>query len=290
MSTLPELPEVETVARTLAPHVTGCRVTGAEVLRASGVHPLSLPLETLAGLRIAGVRRRGKLLLLELAADSRSLPENAPAAPRPSLLAVHLRMTGRLLPRAAGSPPGAHTRWILDLQAPDGAAQRLFFDDTRAFGTVLAATPALLDQWRFWRELGPEPLELDDAGFDRQLRGRRAIKAALLDQRVVAGIGNIYADEALHRAGIDPRRPVAELQPAERRALLAALRAVLELSIAQCGSSIRDYRDADGNAGAFQNSFAVYGRGGQPCMGCGRPLARCRVAGRATVFCPVCQR
>lgn len=288
---MPELPEVETVARTLAPHVTGWRITGAEVLRASGVHPLSLPLETLAGLRIAGVRRRGKLLLLELASDARSLPEGAPpSVTRPSLLAVHLRMTGRLLPRPAGSAPGVHTRWILDLQAPDGAEQRLFFDDTRAFGTVLAATPPLLARWRFWRELGPEPLELDEAGFDRRLRGRRAIKAALLDQRVVAGIGNIYADEALHRAGIDPRRPVAELQPAQRRALLTALRAVLELSIAQCGSSIRDYRDADGNAGAFQNSFAVYGRGGQPCRSCGRPLARCRVAGRATVFCPVCQR
>ncbi len=288
---MPELPEVETVVRTLAPHVTGCRITGTEVLRASAVHPLSLPLTTLPGLRITGARRRGKLVLLELAPGSRSSPEGAAvAATRPSLLAVHLRMTGRLLPRPAGSAPGAHTRWILDLRAPDGAERRLFFDDTRAFGTVLAATPALLDRWRFWRELGPEPLELDAAGFDRRLRGRRAIKAALLDQRVVAGIGNIYADEALHRAGIDPRRPVADLGPAERRALLAALRAVLLLSIAPCGSSIRDYRDADGNAGAFQNSFAVYGRGGQPCAGCGRPLARCRVAGRATVFCPACQR
>lgn len=290
MSTLPELPEVETVVRTLAPHVTGCRITGAEVLRASGVHPLSLPLETLPGLRIAGARRRGKLILLELEPDSLPSPEDTPAAIRPSLLAIHLRMTGRLLPRPSGSRPGVHTRWILDLRAPDGAQRRLFFDDTRAFGTVLAATPALLGQWRFWRELGPEPLELDEDGFDRRLRGRRAIKAALLDQRVVAGIGNIYADEALHRAGIDPRRPVAELGAKERRDLLAALRAVLLLSIAQCGSSIRDYRDADGNAGAFQNSFAVYGRAGQPCAGCGRPLAGCRVAGRATVFCPACQR
>ena len=107
---------------------------------------------------------------------------------------------------------------------------------------------------------------------------------------MVAGIGNIYADEALHRAGIDPRRPVAELTPAERRKLLAALKDVLALAIEQCGSSIRDYRDADGNAGAFQNSFAVYGRAGEPCRGCGRPLSGCRVAGRATVYCPRCQR
>ena len=289
---MPELPEVETVVRTLAPHVAGCRITGVEVLRASGVHPLSLPLQSLAGLTIAGVRRRGKLILLDVASaqDGEEPSEKRRAAPRPSLVAVHLRMTGRLLPRPAGSLPGPYTRWLLDLQAPDGAPLRLFFDDTRAFGTVFAATPELLQQWEFWRELGPEPLELDAAGFDRRLTGRRAVKAALLDQRVVAGIGNIYADEALHRAGIDPRRPVAEVDGPGRRELLAALKAVLRLAIAQCGSSIRDYRDADGNAGAFQNSFAVYGRGGKPCRTCGRPLAKCRVAGRATVYCPHCQR
>lgn len=283
---MPELPEVETVVRTLAPHVTGSRITGAEVLRPSAVHPLSLPLETLAGLSITGVRRRGKLLLLDVA------PASAPAhdGSQPTVVAAHLRMTGRLLPRPPGSPPGTHTRWLLDLEKSDGTPQRLFFDDTRAFGTVLAGTHASLHQWRFWRELGPEPLELTPAGFDRRLSGRRAIKAALLDQRVVAGIGNIYADEALYRAGIDPRRPVSDLRPAERRALLFALKEVLTLAIAQCGSSIRDYRDADGNAGAFQNSFAVYGRGGEDCKACGQALARLRVAGRATVYCPRCQR
>ena len=283
---MPELPEVETVVRTLAPHITGSRITGAEVFRASAAHPLSLPLDSLAGLGVTGVRRRGKLILLDVA------PATGPGASgvRPSVVAVHLRMTGRLLPRPAGTAPGPYTRWLLDLEKPDGTPQRLFFDDTRAFGTVFAATPQLLEQWEFWRDLGPEPLELTPAGFDRQLRGRRAIKAALLDQRVLAGIGNIYADEALHRAGIDPRRPVADLAPAERRGLLAALKDVLALAIEQCGSSIRDYRDADGNAGAFQNSFAVYGRAGEPCRACGRPLSGCRVAGRATVFCPRCQR
>ncbi|MDE7242109.1 bifunctional DNA-formamidopyrimidine glycosylase/DNA-(apurinic or apyrimidinic site) lyase [Desulfovibrio sp.] len=283
---MPELPEVETVARTLAPHVNGSRITGVEVLRASAVHPLSLPPATLAGLVIAGVRRRGKLILLDVA------PADKPRNPGgvPSLVAVHLRMTGRLLPRPAGTAPGPYTRWLLDLEKPDGTPQRLFFDDTRAFGTVFAATPGLLQQWEFWRGLGPEPLELTPDGFDRRLSGRRAIKAALLDQRVVAGIGNIYADEALHRAGIDPRRPVADLGPAERRRLLGALKDVLALAIDQCGSSIRDYRDADGNAGAFQNSFAVYGRAGKACLGCGETLSGRRVAGRATVFCPRCQR
>ena len=289
---MPELPEVETVVRTLAPHVAGCRITGVEVLRASGVHPLSLPLESLAGLTISGVRRRGKLILLDVAPKGAGgePPAKHRSAPQPSLLAVHLRMTGRLLPRPAGTAPGPYTRWLLDLQTPEGAPLRLFFDDTRAFGTVFAATPPLLEQWAFWRELGPEPLELTGAAFDRRLAGRSAIKAALLDQRVVAGIGNIYADEALHRAGMDPRRPVAEVDGPRRRELLAALKAVLKLAIAQCGSSIRDYRDADGNAGAFQNSFAVYGRAGKPCRSCGRPLAKCRVAGRATVYCPHCQR
>lgn len=283
---MPELPEVETVVRTLAPHVQGSRIIGAEVLRASAVHPLSLPLDSLPGLGITGVRRRGKLILLDLAPAA----EAAMAGSLPSILAVHLRMTGRLLPRPAGAAPGPYTRWLLDLQQPDGTPRRLFFDDTRAFGTVFAATPDLLMQWEFWRSLGPEPLELKPAAFGRQLSGRRAIKAALLDQKVVAGVGNIYADEALHRAGIDPRRPVAELGPAERRRLLAALKDVLALAIDQCGSSIRDYRDADGNAGAFQNSFAVYGRAGEPCRTCGKPLSGCRVAGRATVFCPRCQR
>lgn len=291
---MPELPEVETVARTLAPHVTGCHITGVEVLRASGIHPLSLPLEMLVGMCILGVRRRGKLILLELGFDplptSGALPENvATDGLRPSLIVIHLRMTGRLLPRPAESQPGIYTRWLLDFQAPDGTQHRLFFDDTRAFGMVLVATSSILEQWEFWRELGPEPLELDEIGFDRRLRGRRAIKAVLLDQRVVAGIGNIYADEALHRAGIDPRRPVVDVGPEQRRALLHALKAVLMLAIAQCGSSIRDYRDADGNAGAFQNNFAVYGRGGQPCQKCGHPLARCRVAGRTTVYCSSCQ-
>ena len=280
---MPELPEVETVVRTLAPHVTGCRITGAEVLRPSAVHPLSLPLESLSGLHIAGVSRRGKLILLDVALGG--APLALTSGPLPSVLAVHLRMTGRLLPRPAATAPAPYTRWILDLEAPNGSPLRLFFDDTRAFGTVFAATPDLLEQWNFWRELGPEPLELDAATFSRRLTGRRAVKSALLDQRVVAGIGNIYADEALFRAGIDPRRPVGDLDPAQKRALLAALKEVLSLAISQCGSSIRDYRDADGNAGAFQNSFAVYGRGGEPCQKSGFPITISREAGSATVHC-----
>ncbi|WP_165174897.1 bifunctional DNA-formamidopyrimidine glycosylase/DNA-(apurinic or apyrimidinic site) lyase [Desulfovibrio sp. ZJ369] len=309
---MPELPEVETVARTLRPLVKDCSITAAELLRAGSLHPLSLPLQSLVGRRIADVGRRGKLLLLSFADESRALacrdagaktaepaaessslqpPASARHPDGPLLLAIHLRMTGRLMAYPPGTPAGAHTRCIFDLLAADGSARRLFFDDTRAFGLVLAATPDILAAWDFWRELGPEPLELDEHGFRACLEGRgAALKAALLDQKVIAGIGNIYADESLFDAGLDPRRRACGLSAAERRRLLASLQKVLRDSIAQCGSSIRDYRDANGDVGAFQNCFAVYSRGGQPCKRCGRPLQKLRVAGRATVYCPHCQK
>lgn len=285
---MPELPEVETVARTLRPQVQECLIEGAEVLRSGSLHPLSLPLATLAGRRIADVGRRGKLLLVHLAPpESGRTPEET----APDLLAVHLRMTGRLMVYAPGTPPGSHTRCVFDLRTPDGDRRRLFFDDTRAFGLVLAATPEILQAWDFWRELGPEPLEIGEREFAALLRSRgAALKAVLLDQKVIAGIGNIYADESLFQAGLDPRRKASSLSPAQSRCLLAALKDVLRRSIAQCGSSIRDYRDANGDVGAFQNSFAVYGRGGAACIRCGRPLQKIRVAGRATVCCPHCQK
>lgn len=277
---MPELPEVETVVRTLRPQVRGCVIVAAELLRPSSLHPLSLPLQSLAGRRIADVSRRGKLLLLELALSGEDQLR----------LAIHLRMTGRLMTYAPDTPAAAHTRCIFDLRCPDGGARRLFFDDTRAFGLVLAATPGILQAWDFWRELGPEPLDLDERGFAARLTDRNAaLKAVLLDQKVIAGIGNIYADESLFHAGLDPRRKAASLSVSQRRRLLTCLKRVLLESIAQCGSSIRDYRDANGDVGAFQNQFAVYGRGGQPCKSCGRPLEKIRVAGRATVYCPHCQ-
>ena len=160
-----------------------------------------------------------------------------------------------------GAAPLKHTRVIFHLQRPDRCRAQLFFDDVRAFGLVFAATPALLERWDFWCSLGPEPLD----------------------------IGNIYADESLFRAGIDPRRPAGELSEAEADRLRRAVQEVLRESIAQCGSPIRDYRDANGNVGAFQNTFFVYGRGGQACRRCGSTLEKSRIAGRATVSCPRCQ-
>ncbi|WP_291440621.1 bifunctional DNA-formamidopyrimidine glycosylase/DNA-(apurinic or apyrimidinic site) lyase [Desulfovibrio sp.] len=313
---MPELPEVETVARTLRPHVQGRVIADAQVLRATSQHPLSLPLQDLRGCRIVDVTRRGKLLLLLL--DAAEAEKACVRGMKDLRLAVHLRMTGRLMTYAAATTPGTHTRCILDLKAlpaagaggqvvaehgPAGAAdlsvseacspsgeRRLFFDDVRAFGTMLAGTPDMFARWPFWRELGPEPLDIAEAAFAGSIAAKKsAIKAVLLDQKVLAGVGNIYADESLFAAGIDPRRKASELTRLQANRLLQCLRDVLLLSISQCGSSIRDYRDADGNVGAFQNTFAVYGRGGQKCKTCGGLLEKAKVAGRSTVFCPQCQ-
>lgn len=179
---------------------------------------------------------------------------------------------------------------LLDLD--DGT--RLFFDDARKFGYVRVLSPATLADWPFWNRLGPEPLELSSEAFATCFTGvgktprRGKIKALLLDQSVLAGCGNIYADESLFRAGIRP--DAQNIAPPRLMRLHEALREVLLESIAACGSSIRDYRTARGDAGAFQNSFRVYGRAGQTCVTCGATLESCRVAGRATVFCPVCQK
>ncbi len=308
---MPELPEVETIARTLEPGVAGRAVLRVELPNPrSWEGPLS-PADVLAGgpPRIAGVGRRGKLLLLRfapLAGSEPALPE--PATPGPAWaewpegpdaalsatpdailgLAFHLRMTGRLQVRPRGEArPGAHTRLILHLD--DGCA--LFFDDTRKFGRVRAISPATLAAWPFWQHLGPEPLLVGEADFIRAFQSRAgSIKALLLDQRVLAGVGNIYADESLFRAGLHPAAPARGLGPGRLALLRRCLVDVLEESIAACGSSIRDYRDANGDAGAFQNDFRVYGRAGQACRNCGAPLAKAKIAGRSTVFCPVCQQ
>lgn len=281
---MPELPEVETVARTLLPHVAGCVFEHATLLKDSTLHPLSMPLESLAGMRIDTVWRRGKLLLFNLS------PVQARPGHLPEHLLVHLRMTGRIFTSDANQGLGKHTRCVFELKEPGGRPARLFFDDTRTFGKILAANAHILQQWPFWRELGPEPLELPPNGLEGLLKGRRAIKASLLDQKVIAGIGNIYADEALFQAGIRPMRESGSLAGKECAKLLAALKDILLRSIDQCGSSIRDYRDANGNVGAFQNTFFVYGRGGENCRKCGEPLQKCRIGGRATVFCGKCQK
>ncbi|MGJ3522007.1 bifunctional DNA-formamidopyrimidine glycosylase/DNA-(apurinic or apyrimidinic site) lyase [Nitratidesulfovibrio sp. D1] len=283
---MPELPEVETIACGLRPQLTGRRIVSVAVRNEGTVQGDAATFaRCVPGRVIAGVRRRGKLLLMELAPSDGSGGTGGDRAPH--LLGVHLKMTGRLFVYGPEVAPNAHTRVVFGLD--DG--NRLFFDDARKFGYVRALSDADLSTWDFWRSLGPEPLELAAPDFVELFRGRRGrIKALLLDQTVIAGIGNIYADESLFRAGIRPDAQAGGLSPDRLRVLHGHLVDVLRESIAECGSSIRDYRDAHGDAGAFQNRFRVYGRGGQPCVACGRALATGKVAGRTTVYCEGCQK
>ncbi len=273
---MPELPEVETIARTLEPQIRGRRVERVELLH-RGTLDGRIGLAFVQGCTVTGTGRRGKLLLIHFASESG----------KPQGLAFHLKMTGRLFVRGPEASPEIHTRAIFDLDN----GNRLFFDDCRKFGYVRVLTPESLASWSFWHRLGPEPLDMGPEAFAALLSGRRSrIKALLLDQTVIAGIGNIYADESLFRAGIAPASPAGVLSEVQLYWLHTALREVLLESIAACGSSIRDYRTAYGDAGAFQNSFRVYGRAGSPCLSCGTKLHTCRVAGRTTVFCPRCQK
>ncbi|KUG29658.1 formamidopyrimidine-dna glycosylase [hydrocarbon metagenome] len=276
---MPELPEVETIARGLAPGLVGRTVADARFLcptvLAGG--PCGDTFRTAVhGRRIRDVRRRAKLLIIDLAP--------APGRTDAASLAVHLKMTGRLWIAGAAEEPPRHTRFQLFLD--DG--QALFFQDQRRFGNCRLLSD--LDSWPFYASLGPEPLETDAQTLADRLGNKTArIKALLLDQTVVAGVGNIYADESLFLAGIRPDARACDLSPAKRRKLFAALQQVLTRAIAAGGSTIRDYRTPEGLEGGFQNNFAVYGRGGEPCPACGTALSVTRVAGRTSTYCPRCQ-
>lgn len=274
---MPELPEVETIARGLAGQLVGSVIESVQELRAGMVEgDRARFFSAVPGAAITSVGRRGKVLLLFLSGEQ-----------APECLAFHLKMSGRLLVQPFGTPPGRHTRVLFALK--DG--RRLFFDDPRTFGFCRLLDAAGRESWDFWKKLGPEPLEMEPEAFVALFCGsKRAIKAMLLDQNVIAGIGNIYADESLFRAGIRPDAPAAGLSRAALERLYGELRTVLQESIEQCGSSIRDYLDAHGHPGAFQNTFNVYGRSGQNCKTCGAPLQTARIAGRTTVFCAQCQK
>lgn len=280
---MPELPEVETVARSLAPHVIDCRFVDFELLRAGTLLPSSLPLSRLCGLKIGALSRRGKLLVFSLCADNDS-SQNLLS------LVIHLRMTGRIFTRQANEGLGKHTRCVFSLEKPAGEKIQLFFDDTRTFGKIMLADSQILGSWPFWRDMGPEPFDMSVQDLKNVLTGRRPLKNSLLDQSVLAGIGNIYADETLFTAKLHPLRQSGSLTFQEVQNLHAAIGKVLTEAIAKKGSSIRDYRDADGRQGTFQKFFMVYGRGGENCKECGSRLQKIRIGGRATVFCPVCQR
>jgi len=270
---VPELPEVETTRRALARRLRHARIEAVELRRRDLRTPVPADLPArLAGRRLVAFGRRGKYLLL--------------VTDGPEVLLVHLGMSGRLV---LDGPPRPHTH--LRLRFSGGAV--LDYVDPRRFGTVdLVPRRDLLRDPRL-AVLGPEPLApgFDATGLGRALVGRRAaIRDVLLDQRVVAGLGNIYVCEALFAARIHPFAPAATLGPRTRARLVAAIRKVLEEAIGAGGSTLRDYVAADGRLGRFQNAFRVYGRAGAPCPRCGGAVVREARGGRSSFFCPRCQR
>ena len=272
---MPELPEVETVRRALVPLLEGRTIERAEILDHRLVQPHD-PAEVaaeLTGETVAKADRRGKYLLLRLASRR--------------VLVVHLRMTGAFLAGPAAAPGLPHLRALLTLD--DGS--RLAFTDVRRFGTWTLLEPRQVRPYLAER-LGPEPLgSFSAAAFAERVGGRAApVKAVLLDQKAIAGVGNIYADEALWRARIHPLAPASSLAPAQLASLHRAVRAALHAGIERQGATLRDYRAPDGSEGGMQDEFKVYGRDGEPCPRCGRAIAKTRVAGRGTHFCPRCQR
>ena len=267
---MPELPEVETIRSQLASRLEGRSFVRVEILDPRLTRPYDLfeVADELEGDTVVAVERRGKYLLVRLESGLGLL--------------VHLRMTGSF-----GFTPVSHERAVLELD--DGS--RLVYRDVRRFGTWLVLENADLEPYLAAKN-GPEPLgpRFSRAWLGAQLgRRKAALKAVLLDQRVVAGLGNIYADEALWRARLNPLRPANSLSDDETTRLTHAIRTALRAGIARQGSTLRDYAAPDGAAGSMQDEFRVYGRDGQPCRRCRTRIAKTRVGGRGTWFCPRCQ-
>ncbi|HEY3626574.1 MAG TPA: bifunctional DNA-formamidopyrimidine glycosylase/DNA-(apurinic or apyrimidinic site) lyase [Terracidiphilus sp.] len=282
---MPELPEVETVARGVHARVSGDRIVEAwfSSHREPFKNPAARQARGVAGRVIVAVHRTGKHIVCELGAAGASVSE-AQSAPAAAQWIVHLGMTGRLLVTTPDAPLAAHTHARLSL----ASGRELRFVDPRRFGRL-----EFRDLVRNQGFSGPgaEPLTIGPVEFARLFRGRKlAIKAALLNQKLLAGVGNIYADESLFRAGIRPRKAAGRLTRADLEKLRAALSEVLEHAIRLGGSSVSDYVDADGVRGFFQLEHCVYQRTGEPCRTCGMPIRRIVVGGRSTHYCPRCQK
>jgi formamidopyrimidine-DNA glycosylase len=282
---MPELPEVETIARGLAKRVTGDVVDS--VWLGQKKEPLKSPAREIAAAldhsRIAAVRRMGKHIVFDLerngaVADSRAKRGTGGAKAQ---WIVHLGMTGRLQVCEPASDVEKHTHAILRLSS----GRELRFVDPRRFGRLSVAKAADFDAG------GIEPLEIDLDRFVALFRGRKTpIKSALLNQKLLRGVGNIYADESLFRSGIRPRRRASTITREQLGGLLVAIQKVLREAIALGGSSISDYVDADGEEGFFQLQHRVYGREGEPCLVCKRPIKRVVIAGRSSHYCSQCQK
>lgn len=275
---MPELPEVEITRRGLAPHVEGRHVAEVILRRPDLRWPIPREIrKRLPGQRITAVRRRAKYLLLDTAAGS---------------VVLHLGMSGSLRVVPAATPARAHDHVDFVLQGRRGEPRRaLRFTDPRRFGCVLWQPPGTIHP--LLRGLGPEPLDPAFTGdylFEKS-RGRKApVKIFLMDQKVVVGVGNIYATEALFEAGISPLRAAGRVSRERYAALAVAVRRILRKAIRRGGTTLRDFIRPDGEPGFFELELVAYGRGGQPCPRCGRPLKQAAIGQRATVWCGHCQK
>ncbi|WP_323768699.1 bifunctional DNA-formamidopyrimidine glycosylase/DNA-(apurinic or apyrimidinic site) lyase [Marinovum sp.] len=283
---MPELPEVETVRRGLAPVMEGAVMAQVSVNRPDLRWPFPERMaERLAGQRVQRLRRRSKYILADLSSGE--------------TLLIHLGMSGRIL--ISGDPLG---QFVHDHPAPEkhdhvvfdmAGGARVTFNDPRRFGAMDLMATDRAEEHPLLAKLGPEPLgnAFSESYLTAALASRNTpVKSALLDQKIVAGLGNIYVCEALFRTGISPRRKARALSSARAATLVPAIRDVLTRAIAAGGSSLKDFRQADGELGYFQHSFDVYGREGQPCRreGCTGTVARIVQSGRSSFYCPACQR
>lgn len=273
---MPELPEVETIRRTLAKHINNLEIKEVKLIWSSAVIGWEdQPFELLvAGRKIETIDRRGKYLLIRLDGDL--------------TLIAHMRMTGRLNYYREKKEPEKHTHVVFRLERGE-----VHFSDVRKFGRIQAIPTPLCISGSSLAKLGPEPLEAEftpEVFKERLGKKKLSVKAALLDQHILAGLGNIYVDESLFQAGISPERRADTLSEEEISKLHQAIQNVLQAGIDAQGTSFRDYRDANGEKGSFERELQVYGRGGEPCKVCGQPLERIRLAGRTTVYCAKCQK
>ena len=283
---MPELPEVETVRRGLRPVMEGAVIIHADVRRPDLRWPFPARMaERLTGQRVNALRRRSKYILADLSSGE--------------TLIIHLGMSGRMLISGDSlvkfhydhPAPQKHDHVVLDMDN----GTRITFNDTRRFGAMDLTPTALVEQHWLLDRLGPEPLgnAFDETYLVERLRGRNTpIKSALLDQRVVSGLGNIYVCEALYRARLSPKQKAGRIAKPRIRALVPIIRQVLDDAIDAGGSSLKDYRQADGELGYFQHSFDVYDREGQPCRtpDCLGVITRIVQSGRSSFYCPQCQR
>ena len=274
---MPELPEVEVLRRSLEPHLVGDRIERVEVHNPALREPVRKAdlARRSSGREVCELRRRSKYLLVDLEGGE--------------TVVVHLGMSGRLTLVPGETPLEPHEHVAFHLRS----GRRLRLRDPRRFGLVFALPTAAIERDDHFVHLGVEPLEPDFGGeaLARAAAGKRGpVKSFLMDGRIVVGIGNIYAAEALFRAGIHPVRSVGRISPGRWERLAGSAVAVLQQAITQGGTTLNDFADGEGRSGYFQISLSVYGREGEPCLVCGRPVRRVVQAGRSTFYCPGCQR